>query len=126
MASELRLTTIANNAGTESVDTTYVINGSAKAWVDYNQTTPSVSDSLNISSVTDSSAGKSQNNFSSAMSSSAYSQTSSAVDIGVAYMFCTHDLKATTYSQTATFRNTNVTSLQDGNTVCTAYHGDLA
>lgn len=100
--------------------------GLAKAWVDYNQTTPSVSDSLNISSVTDSSAGESQNNFSSAMSSSAYSQTSSAVDIGVAYMFCTHDLKATTYSQTATFRNTSVTSLQDGNTVCTAYHGDLA
>ena len=32
MASELRVTTIANNAGSESVDTTYVVNGSAKAW----------------------------------------------------------------------------------------------
>ena len=38
MASELRLTTLANNAGTESVDTTYVINGSAKAWVNFNGT----------------------------------------------------------------------------------------
>ena len=36
MASELRVTTIANNAGTESVDTTYVVNGSAKAWVNFN------------------------------------------------------------------------------------------
>ena len=33
MASELRVTTIANNAGTESVGSTYVINGSVKSWV---------------------------------------------------------------------------------------------
>ena len=31
MASELRITTLANNAGTEKVDTKYPINGSAKS-----------------------------------------------------------------------------------------------
>jgi len=57
MASELRVTTIANNAGTESVDTTYVINGSAKAWVRSNQSTISESQSFNVSSSTDHGTG---------------------------------------------------------------------
>jgi len=59
MASELRVTTIANNAGSESVDTTYVVNGSAKALVNYtNITTTTIRDSFNISSLTDVSTGK--------------------------------------------------------------------
>lgn len=60
MASELRVTTIANNAGTESVDTTYVINGSAKMWVSFSTAsgTPSAYDSLNVASFTDAAAGR--------------------------------------------------------------------
>ena len=57
MASELRVTTIANNAGSESVDTTYVVNGSSKAWIRYNGTSltsgsdlTGVGDSLNYTS----------------------------------------------------------------------------
>jgi len=62
MASELRLTTLANNAGTESVDTTYVINGSAKAWFDaYTFATPD--NSFNITSVTDNAVGQCSPNF---------------------------------------------------------------
>lgn len=54
MASELRLTTLANNAGTESVDTTYVINGSAKVTGNLQSDASSnAAVSLNISSVTD-------------------------------------------------------------------------
>ena len=55
MASELRLTTLANNAGTESVDTTYVINGSAKAWVNFDADGSGIPvfDSFNISSTSD-------------------------------------------------------------------------
>ncbi len=65
MASELRLTTLANNAGTESVDTTYVINGSAKAWVFTTDKATYVPDnSLNISSVTDNGVGRVEPNFS--------------------------------------------------------------
>ena len=65
MASELRLTTLANNAGTESVDTTYVINGSAKAWVFTTDKATYVPDnSLNISSVTDNAVGRVEPNFS--------------------------------------------------------------
>ena len=72
MASELRVTTIANNAGTESVDTTYVINGSAKAWSNYNQVTPAVTGSMNIASVTDVSNGKHTVNFTSSMADTTY------------------------------------------------------
>ena len=73
MASELRVTTIANNAGTESVDTTYVINGSAKAWVNLNGTgTIAISDSLNHSSATDSATGKYVFNFTNSFGNTFY------------------------------------------------------
>jgi len=77
MASELRLTTLANNAGTESVDTTYVINGSAKAWVNFNGTgTIATRDSLNLSSLTDSGTGLYIVNHSTSMSDANYSVVS--------------------------------------------------
>lgn len=59
MASELRVTTIANNAGTESVDTTYVVNGSAKGWCSFDggSATLSFHDSFNGSSLTDNDIG---------------------------------------------------------------------
>ena len=75
MASELRVTTIANNAGTESVDTTYVVNGSAKSWVHFNSSTgtPTAQDSLNLSSITDSGVGIFQPTYSSAFANDDYS-----------------------------------------------------
>lgn len=73
MASELRVTTIANNAGTESVGSTYVINGSAKAWAFYKQyPSNSVPDSLNVSSLTDGGAGIGTLNWTSSFSAAEY------------------------------------------------------
>jgi len=44
--------------GTTSVGTGYVVNGSAKAWVNFNGTgTAAISDSLNMSSLTDNGTG---------------------------------------------------------------------
>jgi hypothetical protein len=74
MASELRLTTLANNAGTESVDTTYVINGSAKAWCRYNSvTSTSFYDSFNCASLVDYGTAYTGINLTSAMSSANWS-----------------------------------------------------
>ena len=79
MASELRLTTLANNAGTESVDTTYVINGSAKGWVNYDgKTTNTVRDSLNTSSVTDNGTGDYSVTYSSNLSNANYTASLSS------------------------------------------------
>ena len=57
-----------------SVDTQYVVNGSAKAWIDHNQVTShSIRDSLNISSITDAGTGQTYPiSFSNNMSSSSY------------------------------------------------------
>jgi len=78
MASELRVTTIANNAGTESVDTTYVINGSAKAWINFTMTTATNNDSLNVGSLTDNSAGNFSINTSTAFANNSYALMSGA------------------------------------------------
>jgi len=72
MASELRVTTIANNAGTESVDTTYVINGSAKAWGHLNAGHDAFEDSFGFSSVTDNGTGDATSTFSNAFSNDDY------------------------------------------------------
>jgi hemolysin activation/secretion protein len=78
MASELRVTTIANNAGTESVDTTYVINGSAKAWGNLDGTgTIAIRDSFNISSADDVATGKYDFNYSNNMNNDDYTPNES-------------------------------------------------
>jgi hypothetical protein len=76
MASELRVTTLANNAGTESVDTTYVINGSAKAWLAFNGTgTIAIKDSNNFTSISDDGTGDYKSNLTSALSNANGSAT---------------------------------------------------
>ena len=60
--------------GTDTVETGYVLNGSAKAWarVYDNNTTPTINDSFNHSSITDVSSGTLQSNFTSAMANNDY------------------------------------------------------
>ncbi len=73
MASELRVNTLKDAAGNNSIATSFVAGGSAKSWVRYNQATPGVDDSFNISTVTDVSTGEAQINLSSSFSSVNYS-----------------------------------------------------
>ena len=58
----------------KSIDTSYLYNGSAKAWIDHTQiTTSAIRDSLNISSITDAGTGKTYPiTLSNNMSSSSY------------------------------------------------------
>ena len=55
--------------------TTNLQQGLAKAWVNYNQSTPATVDSFSISSVTDSTTGEFKINISSAFSNTGYSST---------------------------------------------------
>ena len=59
--------------GTTTVGTSYVVNGSTKAWVSFDQGTPEILDSLNTSSLTDTSSGRGDLNWTSAMSNTLYS-----------------------------------------------------
>ena len=71
-------TIIASNIsdGTTSVPSTYVVNGSAKAWVNFNgQGAVAIYDSFNVSSLTDVSTGRTLTNFTNNMSNGNYSVT---------------------------------------------------
>lgn len=70
--------------GTTTVGTSYVVNGTSKAWVNYNQTVPQIDDSLNVSSVTDSAAGDSNINFTNNMSAAAFGANCGAITYNVA------------------------------------------
>jgi len=72
--STLKLDTIASRDGTELTDVTNVINGSAKAWVNFNGTgTVAIRDSFNVSSITDNSTGNYTVTFTNALSNANYS-----------------------------------------------------
>ena len=57
-----------STAGT--VDTQYVVKGSAKAWMYYKQNTPAITDSLNTSSATDTATGNYLQNYTNAFDAS--------------------------------------------------------
>jgi hypothetical protein len=63
--STLRVTNIQDTAGANSLTTEQIYNGSAKAWVNWNGTTPSIRTSFNVSSVTRSATGLYTVNFTS-------------------------------------------------------------
>jgi hypothetical protein len=70
MAGTLTISTLSD--GTNSTSATNCIQGSAKAWVNYNGSTPAISASYNISSVTRNSAGNYTLNFTNAFSDTKY------------------------------------------------------
>ena len=58
MASELRVNTLKDAAGNNSIATSFVAGGSAKAWINFNGTgTVAIRDSFNIASLTDAGTG---------------------------------------------------------------------
>ena len=64
---EIRANTVSNAAGTGPV--TLTGQSAAKAWVNYSgQGTPSISDSFNVSSLTDNTTGQQTSNFTNSMS----------------------------------------------------------
>lgn len=66
--STLRTDTLQNAAGTKSVPVDTVVDGSAKAWVNFNGTgTVAIRASFNVSSITDNGAGDYTVNFTTAM-----------------------------------------------------------
>ena len=71
MASELRVNTLKDASGNNSVGMSYIAEGTAKAWITH-QHGDTVDDSFNHSSLTDSGTGDFTCNFSSNMASASY------------------------------------------------------
>jgi hypothetical protein len=124
MASELRVTTIANNAGSESVGTTYVVNGSAKqrARVDQNNATQNIEESFNVASVTDGGAGQTRFNFTNNMSTALYTNLGIA---GSTNRFCIANSPTTAGAKITVYSVSGQTA-NDSTHVFNSVHGDLA
>ena len=117
------------NDGTTTVATTYVTNGSAKAWINLNGTgTIAARDSLNISSTTDVGNGYYRPNFASNMSSDTYTVSGSVIGStsGYYYSFVTADGGALTASSFDSEIIHYAGSRNDMTYVHFIIHGDLA
>ena len=77
---KVKTTTIADELDTESTAVTNVINGSAKAWVNFNGTgTVAIRRGFNVSSITDNGTGNYTVNFTTAMADANYQVSMSSV-----------------------------------------------
>ena len=110
--------------GTDTVETGYVVNGSAKAWVNFNGTgTIAISESFNTSSLTDYSVGRYYCNFTNAMNTTTYGGATagrSSGNIG----FNSYGFNTTTYVSVGAFNSSS--ALEDISSIFTLVTGDLA
>jgi len=133
MASELRVNTLKDAAGANSVAVSTVFNGSAKAWVNFNGNgTVAAQDSANISSITDNGTGDYTCNLTSAMSNTVYSGLASARDISGATNVVAADgntsrtVTASAFPVWAAYSGAASKTLYDAFFVDVAINGDLA
>ena len=114
--------------GTTSVPTGYVVNGSAKAWVNFNGTGAiATSDSLNVSSLTDTDVGRYSINFSTAFSNANYCGVASATIGGTNNS--NRSSAVGPVSGTSAYCNSwvdNTGSFSDVEVICATVQGDLA
>ena len=111
--STLRLTTISNQTGSSSVPSETVINGSAKAWVNFNGTgTVAIRASFNVSSITDNGTGDYTINFTAALADANFSVAGWARVSGAGGTFAgVNDTPLTTTSaRIGTFNNSGTIS----------------
>ena len=114
--------------GTTTVGTSYVVNGSAKAWINFNGTgTIAILDSNNVSSLADNGVGRYGSNFSSSLTSANY-----AVSGSVPYATWGAAVHADFYGSSDTSSQMGSTVIvpysayYDGSDIYTTAHGDLA
>jgi len=124
MASELRVNTLKDADGNNSIATSFVAGGSAKAWIKYNGTgTIAISDSFNVASIADEATGTTTVTFTGAMGNANYSIKGQNSDSAL------HIQVVDTNQTTAAYRQRTLDgggSLVDDNAVYGDTHGDLA
>jgi hypothetical protein len=112
--STLRLTTISNQTGSASVPSDTVINGSAKAWVNFNGTgTVAIRASFNVSSITDNGTGDYTVNFTTAMPDADYAVDGLIAASNTGFGSLTIKYNTTQTASTVTVRPVNNTTYYD-------------
>jgi len=107
--------------GTESVPTSAVLSGTAKAWFYYDQPTPSLVNDYNVSSVTDNSTGNYTVSFTNNLASTDYTSPGTVLNTTLVVH---NSSSLTTSGFTCTVRNASSTLL-DLVSTCSV-HGNLA
>jgi hypothetical protein len=129
MASELRVNTLKDAAGSNEVAMTYVANGSAKAWVNFDfDGTQAITKSFNTASITDDGTGASSIALAAAMSDANYIITCNGVHDGSLYVagLCVrHDTPPTSSVLKLDGMNYNQSNY-DMEMAMGTVHGDLA
>ena len=134
MASELRVNTLKDAAGSNEVAMTYVANGSAKAWSSFTGTgTPAISDGLNGSSITDGGTGNYTFNMSNAMGNSTYgflgycrSESTNATNVFVLTSDNTDTKTSSAFQVKTRYASSSSSGAFDSPEVCCEINGDLA
>jgi len=114
--------------GTTTVGTSYVVNGSAKAWMTMAGDGTAIDDSLNTSSLTDNGVGDFVQNYSSSFANAHYSwcgQQESTYSTTAMIITYQHSTKLSSSTNIYTYRAGAGTSM-DGEENCTQTLGDLA
>ena len=115
MASELRVNTLKDASGNNSIATSFVAGGSAKAWVNFSgESTLSVRDSLSISSVTDNGTGNYTNNFSSANFAAATYNTTGAGGGNLMYLDTSYGYTTSAKTFRSAYPSSTVGNITDG------------
>ena len=128
MASELRVNTLKDAAGNNSIGMSYVAEGSGKEWHYFDgNTSNTIRDSFNLSSVTDSGSGDYLFFYTNSMNNAFYSVAQSCGSSGDRYVV---DLVGPSDIQTGRHRSFHVTndsqSVADVSITCSQVNGDLA
>ena len=135
MASELRVNTLKDAAGNNSIATSFVAGGSAKSFINFNGTgTPAIRKSFNVSSLDDNGTGLFDVNFSSAMGDVNYTLTGGTGNSASAnelFMFAFAGNNATPQAPTTSnyavkIANPAGTAFADAPFTMATVHGDLA
>ena len=122
MASILRVNTITDASSNNSIATSVLFNGSAKAWNNVTQGTSAIQDSYNISSISDDSTGTYTQNYTSNMSNTGFSISGTCQNAG-------HIGTTGTFGSSSTQLITVITTNANANDyddACNSVHGDLA
>jgi len=108
MASELRVNTLKDASGNNSVATSVVFNGSAKAWVNFNGSgTVAIRDSYNVSSLADSDVGIYTLSWSNSFANDDYSSAGASGQNSNAMVTVSCAIDTTAPTTSASLYNTN-------------------
>jgi|TARA_A100000171_G_scaffold46930_1_gene52321 hypothetical protein len=129
MASELRVNTLKDASGNNSIATSFVAGGSAKAWSNYSGSGTTFRDSFNCASATDNGTGDYTSSFTSNMNNDDYSASVGIrYDSGAnaAYNGRSVELKTFATGSIRYVGQLGNASANDYDHTCPQIHGDLA